>query len=237
MKGGRLIPATDQTPSSNWHAPVKHRSRTQHTFMAIRSVSIRKRGALMEDCLPHLLRPSRREVIAGAGASALALTAGPGFAARSLVASGTVFEATSADGQRRQGDQGLANVLVSNGRDVVKTDADGRWRLPIAHGDSVFVVKPPNWSTPLGPHSLPRFSYLHQPLGSPTSHRYAGVTATGPLPEFDRLCAHAPTGKRPLPSRPAQRHAAGERGGTGLPARRHHRRSDRQRRCLRHQPR
>ena len=137
----------------------------------------------MEDCLPHLLRPSRREVIAGAGASALALTAGPGFAARSLVASGTVFEATSADGQRRQGDQGLANVLVSNGRDVVKTDADGRWRLPIAHGDSVFVVKPPHWSTPLGPHGLPRFSYLHQPLGSPTSHRYAGVTATGPLPE------------------------------------------------------
>ena len=107
---------------------------------------------------------------------------GPGFAARSLVASGTVFEARSADGQRRRGDRGLADVLVSNGRDVVKTDAEGRWWLPVAPGDSVFVVKPPNWSTPLHPHGLPRFSLLHQPLGSPVSHRHPGVASTGPLP-------------------------------------------------------
>lgn len=136
----------------------------------------------MEDCLSHILRPSRREMIAGAGASALALTTGPGFAARSVMASGTVFEATRADGQRRQGDRGLAGVLVSNGRDVVRTDADGRWRLPITPGDSVFVIKPSNWSTPLNPHGLPRFSHLHQPLGSPVSHRHPGVASTGPLP-------------------------------------------------------
>lgn len=151
----------------------------------------------MEDCVSHLLKPSRREVIAGAGASALALTAGPGFAARSLMASGTVFEAASADGQRRPDDRGLADVLVSNGRDVVKTDADGRWRLPIAHGESVFVVKPPNWSTPLGPHGLPRFSYLHQPPGSPISHRHAGVTPTGPLPDsIDFALTRQPEGVR-----------------------------------------
>ena len=135
----------------------------------------------MEDCLSHILRPSRREVIAGAGASALALTAGPGFAARSLVASGTVFEATSADGQRRQGDRGLADVLVSNGRDVVRTDADGRWRLPIAHGDSLFVVKPPNWSTP---HRPPRPATLllfasaaWQPVSAPPRRRDTDRTA------------------------------------------------------------
>ena len=58
----------------------------------------------MEDCLSHFLRPSRREVITGAGASALALTAGPGFAARSLVASGVVFEDRSGDGIRQPGD-------------------------------------------------------------------------------------------------------------------------------------
>ena len=136
----------------------------------------------MEDCLPGYRTPSRREVIAGAGASALALTAGPGFAPRSLIASGSVFEARSGSVQRRHGDPGLADVLVSNGRDIACTDADGRWWLPVAQGDSVFVIKPSSWDTPHTPHGLPRFSYLHHPLGSPVAQRHAGVAPTGPLP-------------------------------------------------------
>lgn len=132
--------------------------------------------------MPHDRRPSRREVIAGAGASTLLLTAGPGFASGSAMAGGTVFESRSGNVQRRQGDPGLADVLVSNGCDVARTDADGRWRLPIAPGDSVFVIKPPNWDTAHSPHGLPRFSYLYQPLGSPLAHRHAGVAPTGSLP-------------------------------------------------------
>ena len=121
----------------------------------------------------------------------------------------TVFEARSADGQRRPGDRGLANVLVSNGRDVVKTDADGRWWLPVAPGDSVFVVKPPNWSTSLNPHGLPSFSYLHQPLGSPVSPSSGrGVHRAAPC--LDRLSLR--TNRRaPGSRRAAQRHAARKR--------------------------
>ena len=133
--------------------------------------------------MPGHRTPSRREVIAGAGASALALSAGPGFAARALMASGSVFEARSGREQRTQGDPGLADVLVSNGRDVTRTDADGRWCLPVAQGDSLFVIKPSNWDTPNTPHGLPRFSYLHHPLGSPSAQRHAGVAPTGPLPD------------------------------------------------------
>ena len=62
------------------------------------------------------------------------------------------------------------------------TEADGRWQLPITPGDSVFVIKPPHWITPPGTHGLPRFSYLHQPHGSPLSRRHAGVAPTGALP-------------------------------------------------------
>ena len=93
--------------------------------------------------------PSRREVMT-AGASALALTTGSGFAQPPAVASGTVFEDRGGTGAPT-GDRGIAGVMVSNGRDVVRTDADGRWRLPVAEGDSLFVIKPPHWTHAAGP--------------------------------------------------------------------------------------
>ena len=128
--------------------------------------------------------PTRREVIAAAGASALALTAGTGLAEPPAVASGMVFEDRHRSGRREPGNRGIAGVMVSNGRDVARTDAEGRWRLPVADGDSLFVIKPPHWSTPLGLGDVPLFSRLHQPKGSPQDivYRHAGVAATGPLP-------------------------------------------------------
>jgi calcineurin-like phosphoesterase family protein len=119
-----------------------------------------------------------------AGASALALSAGAGLSQRLIVASGSVFEDRNGNGRRRPGDRGIADILVSNGREVVKTDEDGRWRLPVADGDCLFVIKPPNWATPIGPGGVPQFSYLHQPQGSPrdTDYLYRGVAPTGALP-------------------------------------------------------
>jgi hypothetical protein len=95
-----------------------------------------------------------------------------------------VFDDRSGTGRRRAGDPGIAGVMVSNGRDVVLTDADGRWRLPLAEGDSVFVIKPPHWSTPSRGGGLSQFSYLHHPEGTPPDldYQHAGVMPTGPLP-------------------------------------------------------
>ena len=129
----------------------------------------------------HAWMPSRREVMT-AGASAFALTTVSDFARPVANARGTVFEGGSGAGPRRPGERGLPGVLISNGRDVVRTDPDGRWSLPVSEGDSVFVIKPPNWSTPLGACALPSFSCLHQPRGSPAHLRYAGVAPTGALP-------------------------------------------------------
>jgi hypothetical protein len=129
-------------------------------------------------------RPTRRDVIAAAAASSLALTAGAGFAAPPAVAAGHVFHDRRGTGRRSAGDPGIAGVLVCNGRDVVLTDEEGRWRLPVWEGDSVFVIKPAHWATPCGPGGVPVFSYLHQPQGSPrdTAYAHPGVAPTGPLP-------------------------------------------------------
>ena len=137
---------------------------------------------------------SRRDVIRGAAAGGVALAlapspadaqaapaiqAAPAMAPASTV-SGRVFD--DADGASRPG---LPGVLVSNGRDVAVTDADGRYTLPVTDETVVFVVKPAGFMTPVEPGTLlPRFFYLHQPAGSPASLdlAYEGVAPTGPLP-------------------------------------------------------
>ena len=64
----------------------------------------------------------------------------------------------------------LHGVMVSNGRDVVLTDASGRWSLGVQPGDAIFVIKPSDYAVPVDPAThLPRFSYLHAPEGTPAS--------------------------------------------------------------------
>ena len=99
-------------------------------------------------------RPTRREVLAAFGCSTLALSIGPGHGYAASTVSGTVFHDRGGSGRRRWGDPGIPGVMVSNGRDVVVTDGDGRWRLNVVETDSVFVIKPPHWTTPLA-GSLP----------------------------------------------------------------------------------
>ena len=57
---------------------------------------------------------------------------------------GLVFDDVDGDGVRQPGERGLPGVRVSNGREIVYSDADGAWRgLPPRAGGAVFVVKPP----------------------------------------------------------------------------------------------
>ncbi len=99
-------------------------------------------------------------------------------------ARGTVFHDRDGSGRRGADSPGVEGVFVSNGRDVVATDAAGRWELPLLPGPATdfFVVKPRGWRTPVSADALPRHFRLHQPEGSPVQ-RYPGVAATGSLPE------------------------------------------------------
>ncbi|MHC4844640.1 MAG: calcineurin-like phosphoesterase C-terminal domain-containing protein [Planctomycetota bacterium] len=94
---------------------------------------------------------------------------------------GTVFHDRDGDGRLDAGEPGLPGVRVSNGRDVVATDEEGRYTLAVTGDTEIFVIKPRGWMVPLGEHNLPRYFYLHRPDGSPTS-RDPGIAPTGPLP-------------------------------------------------------
>ena len=76
---------------------------------------------------------------------------------------------------------GIPNVLVSNGREVVKTDQEGRYHLPVFYGMTVFITKPSDFEVPLNEDNIPQFYYHHLPSGSPEL-RFGGLAPTGPLP-------------------------------------------------------
>lgn len=103
--------------------------------------------------------------------------------AETVVAIGTVYADTNANGRYDTGEHGLSNVGVSNGSEVVFTDRQGDYAIEIDNSDAmVFVIKPRNYQLPIDSSNVPQFYYLHRPEGAPT-RRFPGAEATGPLPE------------------------------------------------------
>jgi hypothetical protein len=96
---------------------------------------------------------------------------------------GTVFVDSNQNGQMDSGEMGLPNVRVSNGREVVRTDSDGRYEIGVGEETILFITKPKHFAVPLNLHMLPQFYYIHQPKGSPSGMRYEGIDPTGPLPK------------------------------------------------------
>ena len=111
--------------------------------------------------------------LSAAGAGVLAETA-----------SGVVFEDRDGDGRRDRGEPGVADVAVSNGREVVRSDAEGRYRIDVPERSTLFVSKPSGYATPLDADGLPQFYYRHVPDGTDPALglRYPGIEPTGPLP-------------------------------------------------------
>ncbi len=113
---------------------------------------------------------------------ALAITVGVASPATGEDATGVVFHDENTNGRYDKGEPLLEGVRVSNGREIVKTNAEGRYTLPVDEDTIVFVIKPSGWMTPLSDDQLPQFYYIHKPAGSPES-KFPGVAPTGPLPE------------------------------------------------------
>ncbi len=96
-------------------------------------------------------------------------------------ATGHVFDDADGNGRMDPGEHGIAGVAVSNGREVVRTQAGGRYRLLLAAGQTLFVVKPAGWRVANGDNGLPRFWYNFQPEAGPAL-KYGGMRVSGPLP-------------------------------------------------------
>jgi hypothetical protein len=114
----------------------------------------------------------------------LLLWGAPPLQGQEVTARGVVYADLNQNGSRDAGEPGLAGILVSNQRDVVRTGVDGSFALPVEPGMVVYVHQPPDHRVPVDALNLPRFSYVHEPQGSPPL-RHGGMYATGPLP--DRL--------------------------------------------------
>lgn len=97
-------------------------------------------------------------------------------------AQGVVFRDDDRDSRRDPDEPGLAGVMVSNGREVVATDAQGRYALPARDDMTLFVTRPAGMTPPVDADMVPQFHYAHKPAGSPPL-RFGGLAPTGPLPQ------------------------------------------------------
>ena len=104
--------------------------------------------------------------------------------AQSPVPGGVVYEDANGNGLRDAGERGVAGAAVSNGRDVVRTDAGGRYALPMAPGQTIFVIKPAGWQAPDGADGLPAF-WCQQPVERSSGLRHGGLPAGSLQPQVD----------------------------------------------------
>jgi hypothetical protein len=96
-------------------------------------------------------------------------------------ATGFVFEDTNQNKKKDKREKGVEHVAVSNGSEVVLTDKNGRYELPIGKDNILFVIKPSDYSLPLNTDNQPQFYYIYKPGGS-QGLKYAGTAPTGKLP-------------------------------------------------------
>ena len=102
--------------------------------------------------------------------------------AAETLARGVVYLDLDQDAVRDADEPGVAGVGVSNGRQIVETDEQGRYEIPVDDDTIIWVIKPRDHAVPLDQRLRPQFYYVHKPNGSPPS-RFPGVAPTGPLPE------------------------------------------------------
>ncbi len=99
------------------------------------------------------------------------------------IAKGYVYDDANQNGRKERREAGIPNVAVSNGSDVVLTDSKGFYSIPVSEGNTIFVIKPSGYKTPVDEDFIPQFYYHHKPEGSPESFTYKGVPPTGELPK------------------------------------------------------
>lgn len=104
-----------------------------------------------------------------------------GFVNGQSSVNGYVYEDANGNGKKDRREKGLADVAVSNGREVTLSDKNGKYTLPVGEDNAIFVIKPTGYKTPVNEDNLPQYFYMHKPKGSP-QYKFQGVDPTGALP-------------------------------------------------------
>lgn len=93
--------------------------------------------------------------------------------------SGVVFHDQNKNGEFDNGEPGIAGILVSNGSDIVETDANGRYEIGSEDNSIIFVIKPRDWTTNLDQNNIPQFYSILSKDGA-GGNDFPGMDSTVP---------------------------------------------------------
>lgn len=96
--------------------------------------------------------------------------------------SGYVYKDLNQNNKKEGKEPGISHVAVTNGEQVVLTDKNGKYELPIGNDNIIAVIKPSGYLVPTNANNLPQFFYNYKPNGSPDL-KFKGVPPTGKLPK------------------------------------------------------
>lgn len=124
----------------------------------------------------------------------LSLLVIPAFAKPAPCNQGMVWEDANANGTHDPGERPLAGIKVSDGVELVLTDAAGGYRLPVVDGRTVFVIKPAGYGLPERKDGLPDF-WNHIRTKAGPAPKYGGIPVAAPgCRDFGLLPEVAATG-------------------------------------------
>ena len=109
----------------------------------------------------------------------LLLLTAPAFAKPVPCNHGVVWEDDNGNGRIDPGEKPLAGTKVSDGVELVLTDAAGRYQLPVVDGRTVFVIKPAGYDLPERKDGLPDFWNNIRTEAGPEL-KYGGIPAAFP---------------------------------------------------------
>lgn len=110
---------------------------------------------------------------------ALLLLIAPAFAKPVPCDEGMVWEDVNGNGARDPGERPLAGIKVSDGVELVLTDAAGKYRLPLVDGRTVFVIKPAGYALPERKDGLPD-SWANIRTKAGPVLKYGGIPVASP---------------------------------------------------------
>ncbi|WP_198440105.1 calcineurin-like phosphoesterase C-terminal domain-containing protein [Pareuzebyella sediminis] len=115
----------------------------------------------------------------------MAVAIQPNLYGQVSTAKGVVYLDNNENGVYDTGEKGIEGVKVTNGLDVVKTNAQGQYEIKLPPESILSISKPAGYSVPLSDVQLPQFYYLHYPNGTPSiaAWKWPVIQPTGQLPE------------------------------------------------------
>ena len=104
------------------------------------------------------------------------------LSAQNVFLQGVVYEDINKDGKRDSEEPGISGVMVSNQREVVLTDGEGRYKLELTEDCVVFITKPAKYDVPVSKLQLPQFYFLYKKTPSPDLY-HKGIAVTQSIPQ------------------------------------------------------